>query len=61
MESETLTPTGYTVILRKGPLVVLREKFTEYDEAWKRYRELEINYFKAFRGAYWVDFRTHYV
>lgn len=58
--SETLTPTSWTIIVRKGSiggnLIILKEVYTDYDAVMTRLVEVERNY----GGRYWIDLRTHY-
>jgi len=58
--SETLTPTSWTIIVRKGSaggnLIILKEEYTDYETAMERLSIVERNY----GGRYWIDLRTHY-
>ena len=58
--SETLTPTSWTIIVRKGSaggnLIILKEVYTDYETAMERLSIVERNY----GGRYWIDLRTHY-
>lgn len=57
---ETLTPTSWTIIVRKGSiggnLIILKEEYTDYDAVMTRLDEVERNY----GSRYWIDLRTHY-
>jgi hypothetical protein len=58
--SDTLTPTSWTIIVRKGStggnLIILKEEYTDYETVMARLSIVERNY----GGRYWIDLRTHY-